>query len=81
MRILISYPTKIGIFDIAQANDKKYHPVFNEDSLGSFDTVQDAVDALVSNNTSEVIDPETRKVVDTSSLGISEDYLEWDTNY
>jgi hypothetical protein len=30
MRILISYPTEIGIFDIGQCEDRKYHPIFND---------------------------------------------------
>lgn len=81
MRVLISFPTKIGIFDIGQSEDRKYHPIFNEESLGSFDSVQDAVDILVKDLTLTVIDPETRKEVNTSSLEISDDYTQWDSAY
>jgi len=81
MRILLSYPTEIGVFDLGQCTQKKYHPIFNDTSLGSFDTMQDAVDALVQNKTDQVINPETREVVDTSTLGILEDYTQWDSNY
>ena len=81
MRILISYPTEIGIFDIGQTPDRKYHAIFNEESLGIFTSVQDAVDALVKNEISSVFHPETNELVDTSILGIVEDYTEWDSNY
>ncbi len=81
MRIILSYPTDIGIFDIGQSKDKKYHVVFDDDSLGSFTSVQEAVDALVKNEVKQVVNPNTKETVDTSTLGIAEDYLEWDTNY
>ena len=81
MRILLSYPTDIGIFDIGQSLDKKYHPIYNDTSLGTYDSVQDAVDALVSNSTGDIYNMETQELVDSSTLGISQDYLEWDTNY
>lgn len=81
LRILVSYPTDVGIFDIGQTLDRKYHAIFNDESLGSYSSVQDAVDALVKNETSPVIHMETKELVDTSSLGISQDYTEWDSNY
>jgi hypothetical protein len=81
MRVLISYPTNIGIFDIGQSEDKKYHVIFDDTSLGSFTSIQDAVDNLITNKTSAVIDPNTNKKVDTSNLGIPKDYTEWDSSY
>ena len=81
MRILISYPTEVGIFDIGQTPDRKYHVIFNSQSLGSYSKVQDAVDSLVKNETAEVLHPETNNIIDTSSLGIVEDYTQWDSNY
>lgn len=81
MRILISYPTNIGIFDIGQCKDRKYHPIFNDSSLGNFNSVQDAVDFLVKNPTLTVIDPESNKAIKTIDLGISDDYTQWDSSY
>lgn len=81
MRILLSYPTDIGIFDIGQSENKKYHPIFNDTSLGEYSSVQEAVDALVANSTSPVYHMETKELIDTSTLGISENYLEWDVAY
>lgn len=81
MRILLSYPTDIGIFDIGQSENKKYHPIFNDTSLGEYSSVQEAVDALLSNSTSPVYHMETKELIDTSTLGISKNYLEWDVAY
>lgn len=81
MRVLISYPTNIGIFDIGQSEDKKYHVIFDDTSLGAFTSIQEAVDNLITNKTSTVIDPNTNKEVDTSSLGIPQDYTEWNSSY
>lgn len=81
MRILISYPTNIGIFDIGQCKDRQYHPIFNDSSLGNFDSVQDAVDFLVKNPILTVIDPESNKAIKTIDLGISDDYTQWDSSY
>ena len=81
MRILLSYPTDIGIFDIGQSEDKKYHPIFDDTSLGAFSSIQDAVDNLIANKTQTVINPDTNEAVDTSTLGIPQDYTQWDTAY
>lgn len=81
MRILLSYPTNIGIFDIGQCEDRKYHPIFNDTSLGAFNSIQEAVDNLITNNISRVVNPDTNKEVDTSTLGIPQDYTQWDSSY
>lgn len=80
MRVLLSYPTDVGIFDIGQCTKRKYHPMYNEESLGSFSSMQEAVDALV-NNELELKDYESGQLIDTSKLGISSDYTQWDSNY
>lgn len=81
MRILLSYPTSAGIFDIGQSNDKRYHPIYDDESLGSYKTVQEAVDALLNNTTSSVFHPDTKEMIDTSNLGMPSDYTQWDSGY
>lgn len=80
MRILLSQPTTIGTFYLGQSSDRKYHPIFNDESLGSYSSVQDAVDSLL-NNKVPVLDNDTNKLVDTSTLDIPENYIEWDSVY
>jgi hypothetical protein len=81
LRILLSYPTDVGIFDIGQSEDRRYHPIYNDTSLGSFKSIQEAVDNLITNNIETVIDPDTNKEIDTSTLGIPQDYTKWDSSY
>ncbi len=81
MRILVSYPTDVGIFDIGQSIDKKYHPIYNDESLGSYPSVQEAVDSLIKNLTLPVKHVQTKELIDTSKLNIPKDYTQWDSNY
>jgi hypothetical protein len=81
MRILLSYPTEIGIFDIGQCEERKYHPIFNDESLGSYASIQEAVDNLVANKTVTIIHFETKEKIDTSKLDIPQDYTQWDCAY
>lgn len=81
MRLLISYPTDVGTFYLGQSNDRKYHPIYNDESLGEYEKVQDAVDGLLRNETLPVYHIETKELVDTSKLGICEDYTQWESLY
>lgn len=81
MRILISYPTPVGTFYIGQTLDRRYHVIFDEESLGNFKAVQDAVDSLVDNKLENVKDPDSGENIDTSTLKIPRDYTQWDSSY
>lgn len=77
MRLFLSYRTSIGSFFIGQSPDGRFHPIFDDDSLGSYATVEQAVDDLVNNATFSVLHPRTNKLIDTSALGIPENWREW----
>lgn len=81
MRTLLSYPTNIGIFDVGQSEDKKYHIIFDDESLGAFDSIQEAVDQLINNQTSPIFHQDSKEKIDTSNLGIPKDYTQWDSAY
>ena len=81
MRILIEQPTNIGTFYLGQSKNRKYHPIFNDTSLGEFNTAQEAVDFLIDNKDLFVEDPETQEKVYTSTLDIPRDYTHWDSIY
>lgn len=82
MRTILSYPTKIGEFYIGQSSvNKKYHILFNEESLGEYSSVQEAVNSLVEGKSSQIIDPDSGKEVEVETLGIAKNYTEWDTSY
>lgn len=71
MRKLYIFKTKIGPFYIAERNGR-FHPVFDEESLGSYATAQQAADDLAGGHTFSL-----PTGVDTASLGFPEDISEW----
>ena len=77
MKHILSYQTKIGTFYIGKSEDNHYHPIFNNIDLGSYVNMWEATRDLSINATNGVLHPETNEVVDTSTLGIPEDYIEW----
>lgn len=79
MSKIIKYTTKIGTFSIEKSLDGRYHPMFNQDELGSYISIFLAVDALVNNCTLPVYHPKTSEVLDTSKLSIPEDPTKWET--
>ncbi len=78
MKTLIEHHTKIGTFSIAQSEDGRFHPFFDEEDLGSYASIMQAVDDLVNNATFSVLHPKTSELVDTSNLGIPEDPNDWE---
>jgi hypothetical protein len=72
MRKLYVYNTKAGPFFIAEHNGR-FHPLFQDESLGSYKTAQQAVDDLTGGHT--VAPP---KGVKTELLAIPHDLTEWE---
>jgi hypothetical protein len=73
MRKLYACQTRIGSFYIAVANDGRFHLYYDDESLGSYDNPQQAVDDLAGGHTFSIAGG-----VDTSTLGIPYDLDEWD---
>jgi len=78
MKALLSYVTRVGTFYIARSSDGRFHPVFNDESLGSYVSISQAVDDLVPDATFSVPHPVTSELLDTSELGLPEDPGEWE---
>jgi hypothetical protein len=72
MKILYSWKTRVGNFYIALSQDGRFHPVFDDESLGSYATAQQAAEDLAGGHT---FSPSNG--VDTSMLGIPEDVTDW----
>lgn len=72
MKKLYVYKTRAGEFYIAEHNGC-FHLIFEEQSLGSYATPQQAAEDLAGGHT---FSPSSG--VDTSELGIPEDITEWD---
>jgi len=78
MRLLMQYNTSVGIFYIGQSEDGRFHPIFDNEDLGSYAEAWQASEDLANNVTFSVLHPETGELLDTSTFGIPEDPVEWD---
>jgi hypothetical protein len=71
MKKLYAYHTSAGTFYIAGHNGR-FHPVFEDESLGSYATQAQAAEDLAGGHT---FSPSSG--VDTATLGISDELSEW----
>ena len=71
MKLLYSWQTRIGTFYIAEQAGR-FHPVFNDDLLGSYARPEQAAEDLAGGHTFSI-----SSGVDTATLGIPADLLEW----
>jgi hypothetical protein len=80
MNFIIKYVanSKAGKFAIAQSEDGRFHPIYNEESLGRYDSAEQALDDLIANATCSVLHKGTGKMLDTSAIGLPEDLSDWE---
>ena len=78
MKRLCKYSTRAGNFYIAQSRDGRFHPVYDDESLGSYASIIQAIDDLVCNATFSVLHPSSGAIIDTSELGIPDSPAEWE---
>jgi len=78
MKHILSYKTTAGTFYIGKSEDRQYHPIFNNIDLGSYINMWEATRDLSINTIPNILHPETKEMLDTSTLGIPEDYIKWD---
>jgi len=78
MKLLRQYDTSMGTFYIGQSDDGRFHPIFDNEDLGSYSEVWQASEDLANDATFSVQHPKTGELLDTSELGIPEDPTEWD---
>jgi hypothetical protein len=76
MRKLYAFQTRIGPFYIAEHRGR-YHPMFDNESLGSYGSARQAADDLAGGHTPNVYDPSSKAYIDTADLGIPVDLSEW----
>ncbi len=73
MRKLFVWITRIGPFYIAEYQER-YHPLFEDESLGSYATPQQAAEDLAGGHTFSL-----SSGIDTATLGIPDEGTEWET--
>ena len=77
MKLILSFNTRVGTFYIGQSDDGRFHPIYDDESLGSYSDILQAIDDLVNDATFSVSDQRNGKTLDTSKLGIPEDPKDW----
>lgn len=76
-KLLYAFKTRVGTFYIGQSGDGRFHPIYNDESYGSYHEDWQAADDLVQNATYSIQSP-SGELLDTSKLGIPEDLSEWE---
>jgi hypothetical protein len=73
MKLLYKFNTRVGTFYIGQSSDGRFHPVFDNESLGSYAEPWQAAEDLAGGHTFSV-----PGVEDTSVLEIPEHHSDWE---
>ena len=72
LKKLYCWRTRIGTFYVAQSNDGRFHPVYDDESLGSYATAQQAAEDLAGGHTFSI-----SSGIDTADLGIPDEISDW----
>lgn len=73
MKLLLKWNTKVGTFYIGQSKDGRFHPIYENESLGSYYQPWQATEDLAGGYT---FSPSNG--IDTSELGIPEHSSDWE---
>ena len=73
MKLLYKFETTVGTFFIGQSADGRFHPIFKNESLGSYAHQWQAAEDLAGGDSFSAAG-----VKDTGGLGIPRDISEWE---
>lgn len=77
-RLLYFWDTPAGTFYIGQSEDGRFHPIYDNESYGSYAKEWQAAEDLALNATFSINHSSTGEILDTSELGIPEHTSEWE---
>jgi len=77
-RLLYSWKTIVGTFYIGQSADGRFHPIYDDESYGSYANEWQASEDLAMNATFSINHSITGELLYTSTLGIPEHTSEWE---
>ncbi len=69
---LYSWKTRIGTFYIVRDASGRFHPMFDDETLGSYKTANQAAEDLAGGHTFSI-----SSGIDTATLGIPDSVSEW----
>lgn len=76
--LLYRCETKAGTFYIGRSEDGRYHPIYDDESYGSYARPSQASEDLAYNATFSILHSSTGKLLDTSRLGIPAHVSQWE---
>jgi hypothetical protein len=77
LKPIIKYPTSEGTFYICLDETGRFHPVYDDEDLGSYHSLEHATEDLAMDAVPSLINRSTGKVISIMSLQIPEDPGEW----
>lgn len=77
MKRILGFRTRAGVFYIGEDQDGRFHPIYDDESLGSYSAIWQATEDLALNATFSVVHAVSGELLDTSQLGIPADPSEW----
>ena len=72
MTLVLAHPTRKGVVFIGRSSDGRYHPIWKDESLGSYVNAPQAIDDVAGGHTFSPSDG-----TDMGSLGLSSDIGDW----
>lgn len=73
MKLILAHRTRKGTAYIGQSKDGRFHPIWDEQDLGSYATAQQAIEDMAGGHTFWPSDG-----TDPGSLGLSDDISDWE---
>jgi hypothetical protein len=76
-KLIYRWSTTVGTFYIGQSEDGRFHPIYNDETYGSYSQAWQASEELA-HNLIPIHHPTTGKRIDTSKLGIPDHTSDWE---
>jgi len=77
MERILGFRTSAGVFYIGEDQNGRFHPIYEDESLGSYSAIWQATEDLALNATFSVFHASSGELLNTSKLGIPADPSEW----
>lgn len=74
---LLKFESTAGTFYVARDDGKQVHIIFNDESVGIYGDIADAVDSFVNESGFYILHPELAYPLDTFDLSIPDDISGW----
>ena len=74
---ILEFKSTAGLFHVARDEARQYHILFNDESMGSYPDMIEAIESFVNESGFYILHPEMGYPLDTFDLGIPDDIGGW----